>query len=65
MDRGVVLAHLEVAERYVDTGGRYIADYGRPSMHVPAADPIPRPPRTYSATLRRPRRSSSPIETGF
>lgn len=24
MDRGVVLAHLEVAERYVDTGGRYI-----------------------------------------
>ena len=24
MDRGVVLAHLKVAERYVDTGGRYI-----------------------------------------
>jgi hypothetical protein len=24
VDRGVVLAHLEVAERYVDTGGRYI-----------------------------------------
>ena len=24
MDRSVVLAHLEVAERYVDTGGRYI-----------------------------------------
>ena len=24
MDRGVILAHLEIAERYVDTGGRYI-----------------------------------------
>ena len=24
MDRGAVLAHLEIAERYVDTGGRYI-----------------------------------------
>ena len=24
MDRSVVLGHLEIAERYVETGGRYI-----------------------------------------